>query len=131
MEFVEGDVTEAVGFLMNIVEPTILKTSNAFLKELDKITGNNNMVRCTFGMKNIPKSIAHLVMDSVSFMLSKRKHTLFYSIVWKQVSKDTAQDKELKSTSTRRFDADITATIVPDGYANVVTEPTKLTAVSE
>ena len=122
MEFLEADVDVAVSWLKNIVASTSLPMANRFLGEIAKVKEANEMVRVSFTMKNTIKTIPPVVMDLVGHMLSRRRHSLFYKIKWTRIGEDSQQDMMLGSEDHRRYDADISATIVPATYESS-TEP--------
>ena len=116
MDFVDADVDVAFTWIKGITDETILKMANRFLGEVAKVKSKEEMVRVTFGLKNTIKTIPPVVMDMVGHMLSRRQHSLFYKIKWTRVDEDTEQDKALGSEDHRRYDAEISATIVPAEY---------------
>ena len=116
MEFVDADFNVAVSWLKDIVESTCLPMANKFLGEIAKVSGADEMVRVSFTMKNTIKTIPSVVMDLVGHMLSRRRHSLFYKIKWTRIGEDSQQDKALGSEDHRRYDAEISATIVPSTY---------------
>ena len=116
MDFVEADVDVAISWLKGVVDSTCLSMANRFLGEIAKITDKTSMVKVSFGMKNTIKTIPAVVMDLVGHMLSRRRHSLFYKIKWTRIGEDSQQDKALGSEDHRRYDAEISATIVPADY---------------